>query len=142
MAETIRTLSDKEVYPTDELIFSIIGNKRSVWEKIMSFLRENYPAGSGEWRYYNDGKQWLFKFLLKKKTVFWLSLIDDTFRITFYFGGKAESLISGSTLSGSIRKEFLEKEHTGPFRPVTIRVTGVSDLDDIYKLVELKIKHK
>ena len=143
MATSVKPiLSDKAVYPTDEIVFSIIGDNRSVWEKTMSYLQENYPAGTREWRYYNDGKQWLFKFLFKKKTIFWLSLISGTFRITFYLGGNAESLITVSTLSEDVKAEFLRKEFSGPFRPVTIIVKRDSDLDNIRKLIDMKVSQK
>jgi hypothetical protein len=135
-------LKDKDIYPSDEVIFSIISNKRIVWETIMGYAHENYPVTIGEWKYYNDGKQWLFRLLLKKKTIFWISLVEDTFRITFYFGGKAESLIIESTLSENVKKEFLTREFSGPFRPVTIKIKDISDFDDVRKLIDLKIRQK
>jgi hypothetical protein len=139
---TVTVLSDKDVYPSDEVIFRIIGDKRPVWEKIMDYTVKNYPASVPEWRYYNDGKQWLFKLQLKKKTIFWIGLVSGTFRITFYLGGNAESLISGSTLSEGIRKEFLSKDQSGHFHPVTITIRDESDLDDIFKLIDLKTRQK
>lgn len=141
-ASIIPALSDKDKYPSDDLIFSIIGERRQVWEKTLNYLQQNYPGSTSEWRYYNDGKQWLFKGNYKKKTIFWASILSDTFRITFYLGGKAESLVTCSTLSENLKKEFLGKELKGPFRAVTINVEGTSDLDDILKLIDLKIRQK
>ena len=135
-------LVDKDVYPSDEVIFSIIGDKRPVWEKIMDYAVRNYPACTREWRYYNDGKQWLFKLQLKKKTIFWSSLVSNSFRITFYMGGKAEGIIRGSSLSKAIRDEFLSQDPSGHFRPVTILVRDESDLDDICQLIDIKASLK
>lgn len=143
MAESvIPALSDSETYPSDDLIFSIIGDKRQVWEKSLNYLQDSYPGSSCGWKYYNDGKQWLFRGTYRKKTIFWISILNDTFRITFFLGGKAESLIAASSLSEALKKDFSAKEFTGPFRSVTINVEGLHDLDDIEKLIDLKIRQK
>jgi hypothetical protein len=42
----------------------------------------------------------------KKKTIFWISLIENTFQVTFYFGDKAEPLIEKSELPEKIKVEF------------------------------------
>ena len=67
--------SDKNVKPSEELIFSKIGDKKIFWQKIMKYLSDNYKDASGSWNYYNDGKQWLFKMVQKKKTIFWLAVL-------------------------------------------------------------------
>ena len=62
-------LSNKQIMPTDDYIFSIIGEKKILWQAIMSYVSEKYNDTSGSWNYYNDGKQWLFKLVQKKKTI-------------------------------------------------------------------------
>ena len=86
-------LGDKSIYPSDEFLQSILGDKMVFWQKLISYVKDNYKDISEEWRYYNDGRQWLFKMQRKKKTIFWASILKDTFRVTFYFGNKAESAI-------------------------------------------------
>jgi Protein of unknown function (DUF3788) len=57
----VNVLTDKNVIPTEELIFSLIGHNRIFWQRIMKFAAENYPDISGSWNYYADGRQWLVK---------------------------------------------------------------------------------
>ena len=90
-------LADKSVIPTDDYIFSLIGDKKFHWQRIMSYAAENYND-TGSWNFYNDGKQWLFKLVNKKKTIFWSGILTGTFRITFYFGDKVEPLLADSDL--------------------------------------------
>jgi hypothetical protein len=143
MAENEKTvLSDKSVLPTDDFIFSIIGEKKVYWEKVMNYLSENYPDASGSWNYYNDGKQWLFKYVRKKKTIFWASLLKDTFRITFYLGNKAEQVIENSDLPKSIKEEFKTAKRYGLIRPVTFIIRDEADVDNVLKMVVLKVKLK
>jgi len=135
-------LSDKSVLPTDDYIFSIIGENKVHWLRIMKFLSENYPDASGSWNYYNDGKRWLFKFVRKKKTVFWAGILTDTFRITFYLGNRAESIIENSDLPEIIREEFKNAKRYGLIRPVSFIVKNKTDVDNILKMIVLKINLK
>jgi len=135
-------LGDRNVYPSDEILFSIIGDKRIVWEKIMNYVTENYFNITMEWRYYNDGKQWLFKLQHRKKTVFWISIIKNTFRITFYFGDKAEPLIEESKLPQEIKDGFRDAKRYGTIRPITFTISGIADLESIFKLIDIKAKLK
>jgi hypothetical protein len=143
MAESEKpVLGDKNIYPSDDILFSIIGDKRVVWEKILSYADENCKNITTEWRYYNDGKQWLFKMQQKKKTLFWTSVLKDTFRITFYFGDKAEPLIEESNLPQNIKDGFRDARRYGAIRPVTTIITGVHDLENIFQLIDIKTKLK
>ena len=135
-------LSDKSVFPDDELIFSLIGEKKVLWLALMDHLSVHYKDGAGSWNYYNDGKQWLYKFVLKKKTLFWGGILPGTFRITFYFGNKAEPVIEASTLPAHIKESFRNVKRYGQIRPVTILVGNSDDIDIIFVLLDLKSKIK
>jgi len=131
-------LSDKQIYPTDEYIFSIIGDKKKLWESIMNYMSNNYKDSSGEWNFYNDGKRWLFKMVHKKKTIFWIGILDDTFRVTFWFSDKAEPLITECNLSGSIKDEFRTSKKYGAIRAVTVKINDSADVDNVLRLIEIK----
>jgi hypothetical protein len=135
-------LSDKDKKPDDTLIFSIIGTKKQYWNEVMNHLKENYNESSGDWNYYNDGKQWLFKMTQKKKTVFWAGLLKESFRITFYFGDKAESVIDASDLPQSVKDGFKTGKRYGKIRAISLKVSDASDIDIIKKLVAIKVKLK
>ena len=138
----VHVLSDKQVKPTDEYIFSIIGNKKILWQSIMDYMSENYKDSSGSWNYYNDGKQWLFKMVLKKKIVFWLAVMKDTFRVTFYFGDKAEPVILASDLPKPVKDDFTGGKHYGKIRAITTKIAGQSDVGTIIKLIDIKTRLK
>jgi hypothetical protein len=135
-------LTDRDIYPTDELIFSIIGDKKIMWQSIMSHMSGNYKDSSGEWNFYNDGKRWLFKMVHKKKTVFWAAILTDAFRITFYLGNKAEPIIENSDLPQSIKEEFRTAKRYGLIRPVTFIINDKTDVDNVLKMIAIKSKIK
>jgi Protein of unknown function (DUF3788) len=138
----ILLLSDRQIRPTEDLIFSIIGDRKILWQKIMNYLSDNYKDAAGTWNYYNDGKQWLFKMVRKKKTIFWLGVLKDTFRVTFYFGDKAEPAIINSDLPKSVRDNFMAGKHYGKIRAISTKITGLSDVETITKLIDIKVKLK
>ena len=99
-------LSDESIRPTDELVFSIIGDRELLWKQTISYLNDNNKDISEVWKYYRDGKSWLFRALKKRKTIFWIQLVDDTFRIAFWFAEKLEPVISQSDLSDRLKEEL------------------------------------
>jgi hypothetical protein len=135
-------LSDKQIIPTDDYIFSIIGEKRILWQTIMDYLSDNYKDISGSWNFYNDGKQWLFKLIQKKKTIFWAGILKDTFRVTFYFGDKAETLIDASDLPQAIKDDFKNGKRYGKIRAASLKMSDLSDVESVKKLVAIKMKMK
>jgi hypothetical protein len=135
-------LPDKQIIPTDDYIFSIIGEKKVLWQAIMNYVSENYKDMSGSWNYYNDGKQWLFKMVQKKKTIFWAAVLKDTFRVTFYFGDKAEPLIDASELPKTIKDDFKNGKRYGKIRAASLKMSDLSDVESVKKLIQIKLKIK
>ncbi len=138
----IHRLTDKNIVPTEELIFSLIGFNAAFWQRIMKYASDNFHEISGGWNYYNDGKQWLFKLVQKKKTLFWAGLINDTFRVTFWFGDKAEPFIEKAVLPPAIKDEFRNARKYGAVRPLSIIVREQSDADNVITLISLKYSIK
>lgn len=135
-------LNDKEQFPTDEIIFSHIGRSKSLWLSLFEMIKTDYPQISNEWRYYNDGKSWLMKVTAKSKTVFWLSIVKGSFRITFYFGDKAEEKIMSSRISTELKNQFKEGKRFGKIRGVTILFKNKKDVDYAGELINIKLSLK
>jgi hypothetical protein len=135
-------LTDKEIEPTPNQVFSIIGNKKPLWENTMNYCYENYQHISEVWRFYNDGKCWLFRLLQKKNTVFWVGILADTFRISFWFGDKAESFIDKSDLPETIKQEFKTAKRYNKIRGISVKVLDTSDVETVKKLVDIKLSLK
>jgi hypothetical protein len=108
----------------------------------MNHMTNNYKDSGGEWNFYNDGKRWLFKMIYKKKTIFWAGILTDTFRITFYLGNKAETIIENSDLPQNIKEEFRTAKRYGLIRPVTFIVKDKTDVDNVLKMIDIKSKIK
>jgi len=135
-------LTDKNQFPTDEIIFSHIGKSKILWNFFFEFIHTNHPDMSKQWRYYNDGKSWLMKVTRKAKTIFWLSIIKGSFRTTFYFTDRAEESISKSPISDKLKEQFSIAKRFGKIRGITIIAKSKKDIEDAKSLIGLKLSIK
>jgi hypothetical protein len=135
-------LTDPNVQPSEEIVFGIIGENSQYWDQLIDYLYDNHFDISEEWRFYNDGKAWLYRTLRKKKTIYWIGVISDTFRVTFWFGDKAEPAILASSLPESVKQDFLNAKRYGKIRSISIEIRSPEDLQTVLTLVELSVKAK
>ena len=135
-------LKDKNEYPSDEVLSRYLGEVKDIWDSFIDFLKEDYPEFSTEWRYYNDGKSWLFKITKQKKTICWVSIYDNLFRTTFYFAVRAEDLIRNSKLTKKYIDQFINGKKYGKIKGITIDIEKLTDLETTKTLIEIKEKLK
>ena len=135
-------LTNKNEFPTEEIIFSHIGKSKVLWQSVFEFIHTTHPDLSEEWRYYNDGKSWLLKVVKKTKTVYWISLLKNSFRMTFYFTDKAEQLILDSSISDELKEQFKNGKHYNKIRGLTINFKYKKDVEYAKVLIALKLSLK
>ena len=136
-----KVLSDKNKIPNEAMVFSIIGDKELVWKQTMSYLYDRNNDISEVWKYYNDGKSWLFRILQKKKTICWIKILDDTFRIAFWFANRLEPIIIESRLPDKMKEEYLNSKTFNKSRCIFIDVQDSKDFENIKTLIDLKINN-
>ena len=140
MSVEIPILKDPDQYPTEEVIYSCIGKKTALWISFFDTLHEHHPDLLEEWRYYNDGKNWLMKVTRKSKTIFWLSVWKNAFNITFYFSDKAEELINQSDIPDDLKEEFKNGKRYGKIRGLTIVFRKKKDIEYADSLIAIRLK--
>jgi hypothetical protein len=131
-------LTDPKQLPSEEVIFSHLGRRRALWQALFGFLHLEHSDFVERWRYYNDGKSWLLNVSRKQKTVFWLSVIRGSFRITAYFTDKAQDAVRASALSDELKERFLGGVPAGKLRGITITFRKKRDIEDAKVLIALK----
>ena len=131
-------LKDENEYPNDDVLSRYLGGTKNAWDSFIDFINKNYPSFSGEWRYYKDGNNWLYKLTKKKKTICWIAVYDKKFKTTFYFSDKAEDLITKSKLEKEYIDQFINGKRYGKIRGITIEIKQMADLNPTKKLIEIK----
>lgn len=134
---------DRETPPTDELLVARLGGRKQLWDDLLSSLQQSHKEISWSWNYYNDGHQWLFKLVQKKKTILWGAVLTTgDFRITFYFGDKAGAEIESSNLPQKMKDAFRGGRRYGKIRAITSLVRTRQDLENVLKVAALKVRLK
>ena len=135
-------LTNKNEFPTEEIIFSHIGKSKVLWQAIFEFIHATHPNLSEEWRYYNDGKSWLLKVVKKTKTICWVSLRENSFRMSFYFTDKAEQSILGSNISDELKEQFKNGKRYNKIRGLTITFKHKKDVEYAKSMIAMKLSIK
>ena len=131
-------LNDKDQYPDEEVLRRTLGKVKPAWDVFLDFIRERYPAFLGQWRYYRDGKSWLYKLTKKKQTICWISVYHGGFKTAFYFPDKAEEFITASPLGKAYIDQFVHGKRYGKIRGVTVDIGKITDLKATKTLIEIK----
>jgi len=139
---SLSVLTNKLQTPSDEIVFSFIGKHKALWSSLFEYIHDQHPEITREWRYYNDGKSWLLKVTKKAKTIFWLSVLDKTFRITFYFTDKAQKDIENSRIPEKLKEQFRSGKKYNKIRGLTILFKNKKDCIIAEELIRIKLNSK
>lgn len=133
-----KLLRDAAIEPTDKVLENVLG------AELYQVYRELVNTANGElgieyeWRYYNDGKSWLFKAVNKKKTVFWLSIWDGHIKTSFYFTEKTGPGIFDLPVSDAIKEKFRNADRTGKLIPLILEIHSKKELEDFREIAGYK----
>lgn len=134
--------TDKNRAPTEESIREALGRAASAWRALFDELHAEHPELLESWRYYADGKSWLLKVTRRSKTIFWLSVAQNGFRLAFYFPERLTPALLESELSEERKAELRDGEPTGKLRRVAVSFGPKRGVRDVMVLVALKQRLK
>jgi hypothetical protein len=131
-------LGDPGLFPDEAVLAATLGRSKAAYDELLARCGARCPELEAGWKYYNDGKSWLFKAQSKKKSLFWLSARPGSFRTTFYFPTRAEESVLGSELPDSLKEQYGQSAGK-KFRGITLELKAKKDLASFEKLLALKI---
>lgn len=142
-------LRDATVKPTAEIIADGLRATNSTYTKFIEELTK-YSISLMDWRYYNDGKAWLskgeYKWITargtnKTKPIFWLSIWEESFRVSFFFSEKIRAELLSLPISTNTKEIIRNTEATGKtMKSISIifDITRDRQLNDVYVLAEFR----
>lgn len=135
-------LNDESRTPDAVLIEEALGPAYMAYENFIGKITAEPFKLDVQWRYYHDGKAWLCKVQYKGKTVFWLSVWECLFKVSFYFSQRHAQAVEALGLDEGLLKQFRDRKPIGRLIPLVVEVHTMWQLDDIYTLIEFKKKLK
>jgi len=142
---------DKNVKPTEQLIAESLGEEYAIYQRFIETIK-NEGISLMDWRYYQDGKAWLSKGEYKwtttrgtnkVKPIFWLSLWEGFFKVSFHFSEKVRTQLLSLPISEETKEAIYKAPTNGTkmkFFSVIFDVASDSPLNDIYQIAEFR-KH-
>lgn len=130
--------TDRNKAPTEEAVLEAIGRAAPAWRALFGQIREEHPELSEVWNYYADGGSWLLKVSRRSKTVFWVSVVKNAFRVGFYFPDRVTAVLLESELSQALKSELRHGKPTGKLRRVSIEFGSSRGIRDVMALIALK----
>lgn len=129
-------LKNKEILPTPKVLENALKESYPTYVEFSNQLTELGMVQ--EWNYYNDGKAWLCKLLLKKKNLGWLYIYDGYFNISCFFMEKHTTAISELDIDEQIKTAFIQAKPAGKLMPLTVRIKTIGQLPDALKIIGFK----
>lgn len=142
-------LRNPDIEPTNEIISNGLGESNDVYTIFLKRLKE-YDISLMDWRYYNDGKAWLSKGEYKwttargankVKPLFWLSIWEGFFKISFNFSINVQDELLTLPISQEAKKIIESadvKGKTMKFIPVIFNVDDKAQLEDLFVIIQFR----
>jgi hypothetical protein len=116
-----------------------LGKTYPIWKEIRDFVIEKYPAAIEEWHVAVKKYGWGFRIKDKKRAIIYLSPREGFFLVAMVFGQKATDQILNSDISANIKEELMNSKVYMEGRVIRCEIHDNTYIDDIKKLVEIKI---
>lgn len=142
-------LCDSNINPSVEIIADGLGAANATYLKFIEELKR-YNIYLKDWRYYNDGKAWLSKGEYKwtttrgtnkVKPIFWMSIWDGFFKVSFYFPEKRQTELLSLPLSTDVKEMIKNVKATGKtmkYISIILDITNDCQLNDVYLLAAFR----
>lgn len=140
--ETINNieLRDEKVYPDEKVLSKVLNISYESYAMLLDLFKKNEL--SYEWRYYRDGKAWLCKVQIKKRTIVWMSAWNGYMQATIYFPEKYLEKVYDLSISEEAKIKIKSTKYVGKSKPCIFEIRDMNKLDDFSKVMKLKIECK
>lgn len=133
-------LTDKRVYPDEKVLLRVLDNSYKLYIKLLDLFKRNEMMY--EWRFYKDGKAWLCKVQLKKRTIVWMSAWKGFMQATIYFPDRLIEKVYALEINAETKNKILSTKNVGKSKPCIFEIKDKTILKDFEKVMMLKIECK
>ncbi|NDV67616.1 DUF3788 family protein [Dysgonomonas sp. 25] len=135
-------LRNPDLYPDEKVLGDVLGDVYPVLFKLTEMMESPDYGLTINWNFYKDGKAWLGKVAGKKKTVFWLSIWEGHFKLSFYFTPKNWMGVMDLDIDPAIKEDFERIDKTTRLIALIIAVDSREQLNDILQVIKYKLSLK
>ncbi|MFN8208918.1 MAG: DUF3788 domain-containing protein [Bacteroidales bacterium] len=131
--------TDKNSEPGPAELRAALAASFELWELVRAYVLNKYPAGLEEWNFPGIKYGWSYRIKDKKRAIIYLLPRENYFMVAFVFGDKAVAEVQKSGIAQAIKTELTNARKYAEGRGIRIPVKNTEILQDIYRLVDIKI---
>ena len=132
-------LDDKSIIPDDDQLKDVLGKTLQLWSAINKYFEDKQRDVQEEWKFYSKKSGWSAKLIHKKRTILYLIPRKSYFMAAFVFGDKAVAAAEQSTIPESILDIIRSARKYVEGRGFRFDVRGQEDVENVKKLIEIKM---
>jgi len=132
---------EKLLKPDEQKISETLNLSYKLWHEIKNFVHNNFEFISEEWKFYGNKIGWTLKTFHKKRNIFFFSAYENCFGISFVFGEKTVNQIQNENFPKELIDELLNVKKFAEGRGILIIVKNKNDVENIQKLIQIKLQN-
>ncbi len=132
---------DKSLRPNDNNILKIIGSAKNNWDFILEYLRSDLKL-KGEFKFYGINYGWAIRFNKSGKSIVALYPDKDCFTVQIILNKYQVDSALLADLDVGIIKNIRDKEAIHEGKWIYLKIDKRTDLKDILKIIDIRIKIK
>jgi len=130
---------DKSSIPGNDDLSLVLKDTYDLWNDIKKFVYNIFPGATEEWNYSGKNYGWGFRLRDKKRVIVYLIPCSGFFKVGLVFGENATKKALSSKISKEIKSIIENAKVYGEGRGFRIDVTNNEILEDIKKLITIKL---
>jgi hypothetical protein len=138
-AMALSALDDLAVEPTGDQIVSTLREGMGPWTTLQDWLSESNRVNFWEWYFAGKKYGWTLRGKKGKRTIVYLIPRQGSFLVGLVLGDRAIEVVRRTPLSPDVLGEVLNARRYVEGTGFRLPVSSLEDLEDIKKLVEIKI---
>jgi len=131
---------DKSVIPNNDMVDTVLADKKLLWDKMKSHVAESYQGISQEWKMYSKKAGWNLVFKCGKRTLFYFVPCNGYFMIAFVFSEKAVDTAMQSPISDGTKAAISDADVCAMGHTFITTVNNEQDLKDVIALLKIKVE--
>ena len=133
--------TNKAEIPDDVMLSGALGDLFKVWMNLRQYVFDVYPKATEEWNFPGQKYGWSFRIKDKKRAIIYLLPRDKYFLVAFVFGVKASSEALASGISDDVKTTIESAKVYAEGRGFRIEVKNEAIVEDIKKLIHIKVSN-
>jgi hypothetical protein len=139
MAEYANAFVDKCEQPADDEVAAELGRSKSVWDRLLQELAQEYQLVDREWHSYSRKAGWALRLKRGDRSIVYLGPGHGCFRVSFVLGDKAVEAARAARLPQSVLDIIAVAKRYPEGTAVRLTLSAARDLPAVKKLVEAKL---